>query len=117
MPNVIRTLRLLGVVLALPLSAATGGPFPASDAGWDPCAGVKDPRSLWLCWSGSARDPDGLMAATCVAKTACPPRDQRGKPVLNCYYEKDFQTGFRCLVFCNYGGPYPWGSDGGNNCD
>jgi len=110
-----RRAALLAIALALPLAAAPSA--PPANVGWDPCGGVKDPQHLWACWGGAAGGHDGVLATTCVPKTACPPTDQRGKPVLSCYYQDNFSTGFRCILFCNYGGPFPWGSDGGNNCN
>jgi hypothetical protein len=99
---------------------AADTPAPAASQpgnGWSPCGNVKDPQALWRCWGGRDGSHDGVSQTTCVPKTACPPLDQRHKPVLNCYYESSFATGFRCILFCNYGGAYPWGSDGGSNCD
>jgi hypothetical protein len=101
------------------LILALGVTLPAAQppTGWNPCGGLKDPAALWQCWGAARGGPEGFLAATCVAKTACPAKDQHGKPVLNCYYESSFSTGFRCILFCNYGGSFPWGTDGGNNCD
>lgn len=106
-----RILTLAAGLLSMPGAAAS------PQSGWDPCGSLRDPRVLWDCWAGRAGGHEGVKAATCAAKNVCPPLDQRGKPVLNCYYERGFSTGFRCILFCNYGGPYPWGSDGGNNCN
>jgi hypothetical protein len=104
-------------LLALPLAAAKAPAATQPGNAWSPCGDVKEPRALWACWGGRNGSGEGVKAATCVKKTACPPRDQHDKPVLNCHYESSFSTGFRCIVFCNYGGAFPWGSDGGSNCD
>jgi hypothetical protein len=31
--------------------------------------------------------------------------------------ESSFKTGFRCIIFCDYGNNELWGGDGGSNCD
>jgi len=100
------------LVLGLALPAAAGA---GQATGWTPCAPSGDPGSLWSCWSGGSGE--GLLAAACVPKSVCPARDQNGKPVLKCWYESDYKTGWRCILFCDYGGAYPWGSDGGTRCD
>jgi hypothetical protein len=106
------------VVLAWPLVAAPPAPGPTvRQDGWNPCGELKDPLALWNCWAGTGGSHEGVLATTCAAKSVCPPKDQRGKPVLNCYYEDDWKTGYRCILFCNYGATYPWGSDGGNGCN
>ncbi len=108
----------MALALGLSLAAASPAPSPSQPpAGWNPCGALKDPRALWECWGGRSAGQEGLLAATCVAKTSCPAKDQNGKPVLNCYYESDYKTGWHCILFCNYGGNYPWGSDGGTHCD
>jgi hypothetical protein len=77
----------------------------------DPGQRQPSPQALWESWRS------GAPLATCVTKATCPPRDQAGRAVKSCYYESGFETGFRCIVFCEYGGPSPWGSDGGSHCD
>jgi len=106
----------LALGLMLPATAAPGVPAGSRpEPGQNACGDAGDPHSLWECWRGGAGDRP--LAAACVPKSACPARDQNGKPVLNCYYESDYKTGWRCILFCNYGGASPWGSDGGDNCD
>ena len=103
---------------SLPLAAIPPSQPPSRQpTGGDPCANLQDPQALWECWGSGQGNPWGPAATGCVAKSACPPRDQLGKPVLNCTYESSWRTGFRCLLFCNYGGASPWGSDGGKHCD
>jgi hypothetical protein len=107
----------IALALSLPMAADTPAPAAApSGGGWTPCGEVKDAQSRWECWGGRNGSRDEVMQTTCVPKTACPPEDQHGKPVLNCYYQSSFSTGYRCILFCNYGDAFPWGSDGGNNC-
>jgi hypothetical protein len=104
MPNLGKISVLAAAVLLAPPVAA--------ESAWSPCGGAQDPQGLWQCWRTGAD-----KAAACVPKTACPPKDQNGEPVKSCYYEKGFSTGFRCILFCDYGGAFPWGSDGGTHCD
>ena len=102
--------------LALPLAGATPSPTqPAT--GWSPCGELRDAQALWDCWAGSNGGHEGIAAASCVPKGTCPSTDQAGRKVLNCFYEKSWQTGFHCILFCNYGSTYPWGTDGGNGCN
>jgi hypothetical protein len=106
----------LALSLALPLAGAAPSP-PRPPIGWTPCGELRDAQALWNCWAGTDGSHPGIEAAACVPGGACPPTDQGGHLVLNCYYEKSWRTGFNCILFCNYGGAFPWGSDGGPNCD
>ena len=111
-----RSIKIIGISL-LALSPPLAAVPPRPEASRPPegrvsCPDPQDPRSLWECWSGGQGSPGGALAGTCVPKSACPPRDQLGRPVLDCTYENSWRTGFRCLLFCNYGGAAPWGSDG-----
>ena len=102
--------------LALPLAGAT----PASahpTTGWSPCGELKDAQAMWDCWAGTNGSHGGTLAASCVPKGNCPPTDQSGHKILNCYYESSWKTAYHCILFCNYGGTFPWGTDGGNNCN
>jgi hypothetical protein len=116
MPARFKSIFLLSAACAWLGAAPAPAPIQ-SQGGWDPCGAVKDPASLWRCWSAGAAGAEGVRAAACVPKTACPPLDERQKPVLNCWYERGFRTGFRCILFCNYGDTNPWGSDGSGNCN
>jgi hypothetical protein len=102
----------LGKISVLCAGTLLFAPPMAAEGAWSPCGGAREPQALWRCWSAGEDKVGG-----CVPKTACPPRDQNDKPVLSCYYEKSFSTGYRCILFCNYGGAFPWGSDGGTHCD
>lgn len=101
---------------AAPTLAAPALADLAQAAGQDSC-GAQDPRSLWECWRGGQGTRERPWASPCTAKTACPPVDPGGKPVQGCKYESSWRTGFRCILFCDYGGAAPWGSDGGTHCD
>ena len=103
-----------GLVSMPPLAAAPTQAAPPA-AGWDPCA-ASDPQSLWNCWHGQDGQ-DTPKAAPCNAKTSCPLLDPSGRTVKSCSYVKSWNTGFKCIILCDYGGGSPWGSDGGNNCD
>ena len=108
----------LMLALAQPMAGAPASPAPAQPpTGWTPCGELRDPQALWHCWAGTDGSHEGIRAAACVPKGNCPPADQAGRKVLNCTFEKSWQTGFRCILFCNYGGTYPWGSDGGQGCN
>jgi hypothetical protein len=88
----------LAVALAPALAGASPGPSP---------------QHLWAAW----RNGGTGRLASCVPASTCPPVDQAGRKVQKCWYESDFKTGWRCILFCDYGGDAPWGSDGGNHCD
>ena len=116
MSKMIKAMIRITLALGLALPAASAPAATRGGGGWNPCAGLRDPLALWACWSAGGGG-EGLLAAACVPKSACPPKDQNGKPVLSCYYESDYKTVWRCILFCDYGGAFPWGSDGGNHCD
>ncbi len=100
---------LIAQCLMLAASAAPAAP------GWNPCRDLRDPSAIWECWSAAAGNHDGTLT-TCVPKTSCPPKDQHGHTVQSCTYEQSFETGYRCIIFCNYGNNEVWGGDGGSNC-
>ena len=111
-------LRTAALAFALPTAPATAAPPMAQPpTGWSPCGELRDAQALWDCWAGSTGSHEGILAATCVPKGLCPPTDPTGRKVLTCTFVKSWQTGFRCILFCNYGGAFPWGSEGGHGCD
>jgi len=67
------------------------------------------PLADWMIEDGSTGP------ARCVT-SSCPPINEKGKPVTNCWYQKNIKTGYRCLIFCQYSDGSKWGGDGGGNC-
>jgi len=65
----------------------------------------------WMSGGGGGN----TSPAACVT-SSCPPLNEKGKPVTNCWYQKNVKTGFRCLIFCQYSDGSRWGGDGGGNC-
>jgi hypothetical protein len=96
------------IALAVALAPALAGASPGR-----PDTLAPSPQSLWESW----RNGNTGRLADCVPASTCPPVDQAGRKVQKCWYRSDFKTGWRCILFCDYGGDAPWGSDGGTHCD
>jgi hypothetical protein len=106
-------LKPLSTLLALLAAAVALTPAWAGGSADRPGSRGPSPRQLWEAW----RDGRTGRLATCVPNSTCPPVDQSGRKVQKCWYESGFRTGWRCILFCDYGGDAPWGSDGGRHCD
>lgn len=102
------TFLFAGFCLAGPLvgQEVGGKPDVQHRAEWD-----DDNPTDWVNVSGGG----GTGPSPCTT-SSCPPRNERGKSVTNCWYQKSFSTGWRCIIFCRYSDGTTWGGDGGNNC-
>lgn len=115
--SIVKKLILILILCSGRCALAQDHPGLQQKEGGDPCWDITDPEALEACWiDASAGSSGGGAAKTCSTSSACPALNEKGKAVSNCWYQKDFKTGYKCILFCKYVDGIVWGSDGGTNC-